>query len=337
MKKVWQLAIYLLLGFIFSLAILIISQKSNWRTSIHLTEEQINPLVTAPLPTPIPPIKKIKLIFLGDMMFDRHIRKYARQNANYTYILEDFRSPFYQADLIIGNLEGPVTDNKSRSEGSVIGSTNNFIFTFEPAVLKMLKGYGKFLLNLGNNHIFNFGQNGLKETLDNLNQEEIAYFGFLGPVNGYYSHRIVDFSNQQQNFKIAFINYNQFIADSKLQTFTEIKLLKPQVDLVVVYPHWGIEYQTTANSAITTLAHQFVDAGADLVIGAHPHVVQQSEIYQGKYIYYSLGNFIFDQYFSPEVKKGLMLEAEIDPINKEIQIKEFQTQLELNGKTSLVK
>lgn len=85
-------------------------------------------------------------------------------------------------------------------------------------------------------------------------------------------------------------------------------------------PHWGEEYSTKPNELQKKLAHSFIDAGADMVIGAHPHVVQTNEIYKGKHIYYSLGNYIFDQWFRPEVKKGLGVEVSFSKKGKEGEV-----------------
>jgi poly-gamma-glutamate synthesis protein (capsule biosynthesis protein) len=80
---------------------------------------------------------------------------------------------------------------------------------------------------------------------------------------------------------------------------------KEEADAVIVYPHWGPEYELFPSSNQVLLARQFIDAGADIVLGAHPHVVQPIEVYKGKLIVYSLGNFVFDQQFSNAVKNGL--------------------------------
>ena len=82
---------------------------------------------------------------------------------------------------------------------------------------------------------------------------------------------------------------------------------------MIVFLHWGEEYQLISSSSQRKLAHSLIDAGADLIIGSHPHVVQEIEKYKGKLIFYSLGNFIFDQYFSRETQKGLAVSLELYP------------------------
>ncbi len=96
--------------------------------------------------------------------------------------------------------------------------------------------------------------------------------------------------------------YGLLDADKMLET---VRDLASSSDYVVVNIHWGIEYQSKHGQIQQDLAHKLVDAGADAIIGHHPHVVQGSEVYKGKPIFYSLGNFIFDQYFSVETQRGL--------------------------------
>ena len=107
--------------------------------------------------------------------------------------------------------------------------------------------------------------------------------------------------------KIAFVAFDDVSKKINDRNLTEIiQKLKTENDSVIVTPHWGEEYQyLKSNKRQQKLAHAMIDAGADIIIGHHPHVVQEMEIYNGKPIFYSLGNFIFDQYFSPETQIGL--------------------------------
>ena len=100
---------------------------------------------------------------------------------------------------------------------------------------------------------------------------------------------------------------------------------------MVVYTHWGEEY-VPATDFEKRLAHNLIDGGAEIVIGSHPHVVQEHEVYNGKHIYYSLGNLIFDQYWEPAVSHGLMLEIVFDP-NGVASIKEIPVELQKDRRT----
>jgi hypothetical protein len=275
--------------------------------------------------------KNVDIIFVGDVMLDRHIRLNARKNSK-DYIFSEISPLLQSADLVVANLEGPITTFNSVSEGSAVGSPNNFLFTFEPEWVKTLVNNKILLVNLGNNHIWNFGAEGVKQTKQHLDEGGIQYFGALSAQEEKGRWLMVELGGMQ----VAFVSYNEFINGGVQAALQDIKDARATAELVVLYTHWGAEYQTTANQTIQNLAYQFVDAGADVIIGSHPHVVQQKEIYQGKTIYYSLGNFIFDQYFSNDVRKGLVVRMSLNPQTGRLQFREYQTWLEKDGRTILL-
>ncbi len=277
-------------------------------------------------PTPTP--QTIKLVFVGDIMLDRHIRLKAKSQG-YDFILANLSSLLTSADLVIGNLEGPITNRPSVSINSLVGGPKNYTFTFEPRVVKFLNNYNIRLVNLGNNHILNFGLAGLKSTQNYLDQAGIDFFGY--PPAGEPSFLIKDI----RGYKIAFVNYNQFAKSGQEQTLADIEKAKIKADFIILYTHWGLEYQPVANQTITRLAHLFIDQGVDLIIGSHPHVIQNIEEYKGKKIYYSLGNFIFDQYFNSQVKKGLIVKVKINTTTTQANYENYYVKLKTNGQTVL--
>ena len=279
------------------------------------------------LPTVIQEKQYIQLLFVGDLMFDRGIRYYANQGGSNKFIFDKIHKTLANNDLVIANLEGPITGNKSVSSGTIPGSTNNYYFTFDPSWAKTLADENIKLVSLGNNHILNFGRKGLESTKNYLAEAGVDYFGSPD-----YPKSVTSKIN---GINIAFINYNEFSAvpTEAEGTVEEIQKAKGFSDIIILYCHWGSEYQLTASDSKIDLAHQFVDAGADLVIGSHPHVIQQSEEYNGKKIYYSLGNFVFDQYFSEDVRKGLGVEVKINKNTKQLEFKELNFYLDSNGQT----
>lgn len=284
------------------------------------------------VPEAATPPSSTKLLFVGDIMLDRNIRKAAALNGN-DFVLTPVRELLMSHDFVISNLEGPITSNPSRSLGSAVGSPNNFSFTFDPSWGKTLYEHNLRIVNLGNNHILNFGTDGLEETLKVLAENKIAAFGYTGveterPLE-------VSYVLEHHNQKFGFVNYNLFAKGSEAAALAEIKKIRPQVDWLIIYTHWDNEYQPLAHSSSVALAHQFIDLGADLVIGSHPHVIQNHEVYKDKHIYYSLGNFVFDQYFEPAVRKGLAVSVEFQSDTRELTIKETSTYLLKNGQTSL--
>jgi poly-gamma-glutamate synthesis protein (capsule biosynthesis protein) len=117
-------------------------------------------------------------------------------------------------------------------------------------------------------------------------------------------------------------------------TLAEIEALDSQVDQVIVFAHWGSEYETVANPAQVSLAQAFVESGADLVVGAHPHVTQNRGEYSQVPLVYSLGNFVFDQYFESGVRCGEIIKIRINQTQIEI-LETIDTYLESNGTTRI--
>lgn len=269
--------------------------------------------------------KKISILFLGDLMFDRYIRQTAQKKGN-DYIFEKISDILLKEDLVVANLEGPITNNNSKSIDTLPGQPGHFVFTFDPGLAETLAKKNIKLVNIGNNHILNFDVDGIAQTKENLEKNEIEYFGDIGNGNDY----LVENINQAA---IGLINYNQFTSGSPERTLEAVRSVRDRVDCVVVFTHWGTEYRTEPSQNIINMGHKFIDEGADLVIGTHPHVTQPMEEYRGKRIYYSLGNFVFDQYFSAETKKGMAVEVKITPGSNSMEFKEINLSLENNGQT----
>ena len=299
-------------------------------TSVAQNTVKTAPATILPSPTPVPPTP-ISLVFVGDMMFDRHIRQNAQKRGGYDVMLSPgLKELFAQADLVVGNLEGPVTDNPSKSVGSVVGSPANYSFTFEPAIVQFLYDHNIRLVNLGNNHILNFGQSGLEQTHELLEAGQIASFGVTGRDKEYQSWHIMTIDET----RFGFVNYNQFTAGGWERALSDLEEVRPMADVVIVYTHWGNEY-VPENAVLKSQAKELVAAGADLIIGSHPHVVTGTELIDSTKIYYSLGNFIFDQYFEPAVRAGLVVQADYDPTTRSFQFTDIPVKLEPNGTTSL--
>jgi poly-gamma-glutamate synthesis protein (capsule biosynthesis protein) len=275
-------------------------------------------VVYAPMQAPV------KILFVGDMQFDRAIRSVGiEQGGDYLFSCVD--GLVSSADLVVGNLEGPITQNDSVSEGSIVGSAPNYVFTFPTSTAQLLARHHVGVVDLGNNHITNFGEAGILSTRAFLTQAGVAYFGGVGgdePVA----------RKEVNGMSFSFVSYNEFGGSSPAVIAQEVAAEHAAGTVVVVFAHWGVEYNNGFTAWQQAAAHEFVDAGADAVVGAHPHVVEPNETYKGKPIYYSLGNFIFDQYFSKEVEHGLALELNFSP-NESPQPTEYPVVLEVDGQT----
>lgn len=258
-------------------------------------------VIAMPLPEPIP---RTEVLFVGDMMFDRSVRQ-SMDAKGPDHVFSCIQTVLAEADFVVGNLEGPITPHPSKSVGSAVGSSNNFIFTFPEYVAPLMHRHNIRAVSLGNNHIYNFGADGVRDTVRTLREARIGYFGEPGDQ----SVSEID----SEGVQLTFIGYNEFDGSWKASTtISQIKAATAKGRVPVVFAHWGDEYKPAA-ARQKDLARRFIDAGAEIVIGAHPHVIQESEIYNGKYIYYSLGNFVFDQYWNEAVSTGLIVRVSFEP------------------------
>jgi poly-gamma-glutamate synthesis protein (capsule biosynthesis protein) len=245
------------------------------------------------------------IVFVGDMMFDRTIRTTAQEKGG-DYLFSCIDPLLSGADLVVGNLEGPITASSSVSVGSTVGSPENFTFTFASTTAALLYRHNVRLVSIGNNHIMNFGHDGLLQTKEYLAQAGVGYFGDPDAPE---SERVA--RQSIGGIAFSFVNWSDWTSDKTDHTLAQIRTEAQSGRVVVVYTHWGDEY-VPPPVRVRELAHEMVDAGAAIVIGSHPHIVQEHEVYHGKDIYYSLGNFIFDQYWNDAVSHGLALSVAFD-------------------------
>ncbi len=244
--------------------------------------------------------EKISILFVGDMMFDRTVAK-RMQSFGEDSIFAGVKNLFENKNMVVGNLEGTITDFPS------IAQFDNQIlkFTFAPRIAGFLKENNFTHLSLANNHTADYGAAGFEQTKDYLTKNSLKYFG-TATNNGKLS--VIEKIGSKN---ICLIGYHDLYTKNPEPILNEIKNIRNDCFYLVVFPHWGDEYEVVQNQRQTNLAHQFIDAGANAVIGAHPHVVQPFELYKEKPIFYSLGNFVFDQEFSYETQRGLALELEL--------------------------
>lgn len=267
-----------------------------------------------------------KILFVGDMFFDRYIRKVIDKNGgDFIFSCSQTHNFLKDYDLVVGNLEGPITENISQSIGSVVGSPENFIFTFPTTIPELLVKNNVKLVNLGNNHLNNFGEQGIISTKKYLKGAGINYFGGLANDEPIYKRSI-------GGKKISFVSYNQFGGDSKEKVAEKILNEKESGRLVIVYSHWGEEYLPITKNMRDT-ATLFSKSGADFIIGSHPHIILPKELIGKTVVYYSLGNFIFDQYWNQEVTTGLVLGLDLK--GKNIEIIEQKVVMSRDGRSCI--
>lgn len=267
----------------------------------------------------------LSLLAFGDIMLDRSVmlKTQAAGDYNHPFLLID--PLFKEYNLHIANLEGPITNFKSIANGT---GGQRFTFTFSPKFVEPLKNRFEFL-SLANNHAYNFGQKGMEQTRKFLGDAGVKYFG--GPDN---TTGFISVTTTYNGIRLGFIGYHQLVEKGFENIIAEAKRLDSEVDVLIALPHWGIEYEQVNPSYLQKKeGHEMVDAGVDIILGAHPHVVQPIEIYKDKMIFYSLGNFIFDQYFSEETQTGLAVGMTLHKENGMVKVEYKLIPLDINGQS----
>ncbi|MBU0707492.1 CapA family protein [Patescibacteria group bacterium] len=243
------------------------------------------------------PKEDVTVIAVGDIMLGRYVETLMDKKGS-TYPFEKISPLLQSADLVIGNLEGPITINHQQTPN------NSLSFSFEPNSANILRQNNFDYVSLANNHTFDRGVNGYDNTVAVLKESGVSAFGHPLEIDERYLQ-----SKSIDGHKILFIGLNATRPDFDQQETTDIisNVSAEQDVFTIISIHWGSEYQTTSNQRQRDLAHALIDRGADLILGHHPHVTQELELYKDRLIVYSLGNFIFDQYFSEETQQGLAL------------------------------
>jgi poly-gamma-glutamate synthesis protein (capsule biosynthesis protein) len=253
--------------------------------------------------------------------------------------LKYIKSELKNTDILLGNLEGLLTKKIENSKRP------NLKFCGLPTFGQELAESGFNVLNMANNHIFEHGPEVFKETIHYLRELKIEVCGLRDNSGEYYSMPVII---EKGDLKLGIIGYNwvgkdkflnadEFIAQShdsvvnytwlrnksedecrrtnisqmNKNVIRDIKKLKSNVDIVILVTHWGFELVSYTPYGVIMEGHSFVEAGADLVIGVHSHVIQGYEIYKNGSIFYSLGNFVFDMP-SKLSRFSVILECDID-------------------------
>jgi len=253
------------------------------------------------------------LLFVGDIMLDRGVRHMVEKHGqDYSFPFEKIKDILDKGDLVFGNLESVISD-KGRKIGSI------YSFRAPPEAIKGLSSFN--IVSLANNHAFDYDRDALEDTMKRLTERNILYTGAGFNLEEAHSVKTINLDETS----IGFLAYTEFLYEyawaqenrSGVSVLNQDNLIKDivkakqEVDFLIVSFHYGDEYQKTPNQNQRFLSELAINSGADLIIGHHPHVTQLVEEYQGKYIAYSLGNFVFDQYFSEETMKGFILEVKL--------------------------
>ncbi len=240
---------------------------------------------------PAPP-RSFTVIAVGDIMLDRSVWKTIQANG-YESILARVRDLTRSADISFANLECPLSDEGPHSP------VEHLIFRAPPSTVRVLLDGGFDVVALANNHSLNAGRVGALNTLDTLEKHSIAYCGMRREKERSWEPTYF----QVNGYTLGFMSYTDLAFEhgsyAKVGDYDELAQqlasAKSACDFLFVSVHWGNEYQNVPTTRQKKLGHFLVDSGVDVVLGHHPHVLQGVEVYNGSPIFYSMGNFVFDQ------------------------------------------
>lgn len=268
--------------------------------------------------------KSLSLVFVGDIVLDGKAGEHIQRGAD---PFKGVQRIFESADIRIANLECVVA-----LQGEVVDK--NFNFRAHPRTLPYLAKYVD-AVSIANNHSGDFGPKAFSEMLVHLQEHKIGFFG--GGDNLKQAHKPLII--EKNGYRIALLGYNEFMPRSfeatakdagiawseDQQVAADIRDARSayRADIVIPFMHWGWENELHAGPRQRALARKMIDAGADAVIGGHPHVIQDTEEYKGKPIIYSLGNFMIDAMDNANQARGWAVRLEL----KGASVHRWQTQL----------
>lgn len=261
---------------------------------------------------------EIHMAFAGDVLFSASpLNKYDTGNGITSILSEELLDKMNSSDITMVNLEFPFSTRGTQMEDK------QYTFRADPARCMVLEEMGVDIVSLANNHILDFGIEALLDTVSTLRENNILSVGAGEDLEAAKKPSTITINGRN----IAFLGASRVIPVTDWNAtkyspgvFTtydptllleEIKLAKQSNDLVIVYVHWGIEKEEYPEEYQRTMAKQYIDEGADLIIGSHPHVLQGIEYYNGKPIVYSLGNFVFGH----TIERTVLLDVTIDEQN----------------------
>lgn len=222
---------------------------------------------------------------------------------DYHYFIQGIKDIFLEDDLTTVNLETTLTTSTQKAQ-------KKFRFKGDPSYAQILQLGGIDAVNLANNHIHDYLEKGYEDTLTSLKNHQIGFFG--------YDHKYI---TTVKDIKVGALGYEGWndTPDIRRQVENDIQSLKDQgVQIILVHYHWGVERQYVPTESQKSLARFTIDAGADLILGHHPHVIQGIEEYNGKFIVYSLGNFMFGGNRNPSDKDTFVFQQTFHFVDKEL-------------------
>lgn len=257
-------------------------------------------------PTPTPEIIEITIHAVGDVTlgtnqkqeYSRSFHEYYDMYGAY-YFFQNVKDIFTTDDFTIVNLEGTLTESEN------IRTSKEWNHKGRPEYVEILTGASVEAVTLGNNHIMDYQQEGVDDTIQNVSEAgmEYALSGYWGNHYGLYE--------TEKGIKIGFVSVNEYYDGAGVYKYLEegyLKLREQGADLVFACMHWGGDKTHVIEEEQYAMGRWCIDFGYDLVLGCHPHVLQGIEYYKGKYIVYSMGNFCYGGNKNPAEKASMIWE-----------------------------
>ena len=274
--------------------------------------------------------KTVEALFLGDICLgtsfgSKHKFQDVYNEKGAEYFFSGVKEEFKDKDLIVANLENVFTNNKNYQEGKL------YTYKANPKYIDIIKKSGITYFGTVNNHMGDYLQSGFDDSVRNLEAEGIKWFGTneiksnsveLGDI-------VVNRKEiyEKEGFKIGLLAYNGFYesyaTDNMIKRDVEY-FREKEADYIVALVHWGGQNTHEITPRQKSYGRHLIDMGIDLIIGGHPHAVQEIEVYKGKRIYYSLGDFLFVERRVPEHADSLMVQLKLTKMPDGIIVEEFR-------------
>jgi poly-gamma-glutamate synthesis protein (capsule biosynthesis protein) len=262
------------------------------------------------------PSPLVSVVCVGDLMLTRNVAAPIRDNGP-LYPFQQALSLTLEADIACGNLELPVT-----TRSGPVATGGGYGFRGDPVIVQGLVGAGFDVVTLANNHTTDMGEGGLLDTMRYLEEVSIGWVGAGRNREGAHAAWVTEV----RGVRVAFLGYNGVGARGNAAgenhaglawldaaaMAADVRRARQQADVVVVNCHWGEEYTYRLDPERRAVVDALVQAGADLVVGHHPHNVQNVAFFDHTFVAYSLGNYVFDQDWSEESSQGLALRCLVD-------------------------
>jgi len=272
--------------------------------------------------------RELTISIVGDILLSRGVGEVISENG-FHYPYEKTKNILQSDDITIGNLECAITEEKNHAI-----KKHSIVFKADPQNAKALKNAGVDVLSLANNHTMDYLPKGLQDTMEYLAKENI---GYVGVKNNLYTNA-ESYIIKKKGKSVGILGYNtlpiegEFFSDDDVRIAyarigflenmaTQIRETKNKCDYLIVYFHFGTEFRTEVSEKQREYAYSAIEAGADLIVGAHPHLLQEMELYKDKPIYYSLGSFVFDKFDNNATDDSIILQVKLK--GNEISINEI--------------